>query len=105
MSSTIPRVRFLINAILNVRNQDGDQEDRLFSSGAYYPVDKIVHHEDGYSDLFLSDGGVIEDVKIGDITELHGDCASVTERLSPKFKPQPAPVAELVKKNLGSNES
>ena len=105
MSNNIPRVRFLINALLNVKKWDGGKEERLFSSGSYYNVKKIHQYPDGYSDIFLSDGGIIEGLKANEITEFHGDFSNVTKHVPLPATLAPPKAVETAKKNLGLDKS
>lgn len=73
MSNPCPRVRWLTNIILNVRDEEGNIKEEPFQCGRYTEADKIVKHSDGYGDIHLANGKVIEGVLWNEACEFHGE--------------------------------
>ena len=98
-----PRVRWLTNVVLNIKEADGNIKEKLFKSGSYTAVSKIVQYPDGYGDMYLGDsyvGGtqsVIEGVRLGEGYEIHGQLdieQSGDSKAAPSDTPAPPLEAE-----------
>ena len=88
-----PRVRWLTNVALNVKKTDGDDVttiEKVFKSGSYILIDKVVLNSDGYGDIHLRGGEwVIEGIRLEDAVEIHGANALIEKPVaapSPKRK-------------------
>ena len=69
----IPRVRWLTNVVLTVILKGGSTRDDTFKSGHYTQVNKVRTYTDGFADLHLPSGDIIEGVKWGEALEIHGE--------------------------------
>ena len=69
-----PRIRWLTNVFLNVKNSKGKVKETLFPSGSYTNIKKIIREPDGYGDIYIAGDKeeVIEGVQLEEGFELHG---------------------------------
>jgi len=69
-----PRIRWLTNVFLNVKDSEGKIKETLFPSGSYTNIKRIVREPDGYGNIYIEGEGeeVIEGVQLEEGFELHG---------------------------------
>ena len=100
-----PRIRWLVNASLDVINSKGTFK-RNFNAGSYMLVNKVVIYPDGYGDIYIGGDYVgetptrIEGVQLRDgdgtlLIECHG--TAVIEESETKIE-SPAKIEEPAKK-------
>ena len=71
MSDKKGRIEFGRSGEFKIKITDGDgvrYEDFFISAGKHYSCEKIFHWSDGYSDVYLGDGRVLEKISLNDLT-------------------------------------
>lgn len=84
------RVRFLVNAKVNVTDVNGKDSETIIPAGSYQPAHSVETVGDGYYDVVLENGSVIYGIRENAV-ELHG-----TPVVKLKPMPKPKPEKELV---------
>ena len=81
------KIRCLHNVILDVKQSDGSVSEKTFKAGCHCAVDKVVVCDDGYSDVHLLGGGVVEGWKSDGFEIL---ARTKTEKaIAPEPEPEP----------------